>query len=232
MATRWLGVAALLCIAAEASADQTYVCSYGKNERVISVIYNSQATRLPCDVRYENEGITKMLWSSVTEPDYCDRQAKTFVDKQIMAGWRCESVSDGGARRAATVGVPSGTGIQTDPTKAAIGFSQALATITPIKLTVTEFYYENGAFPQSLKDVGLAPADMKTSTHISDLTIAGHGQIYIKGNEMMGLDSVIMLKPQLVLGGTSLEWRCFTNIKMNAPARMPVCEYKPYLRFQ
>jgi hypothetical protein len=60
------------------------------------------------------------------------------------------------------------------------------------------------------------------------LTIGSNGEIYAQGNEVMGLDKVIMLKPKQALGGISNEWECFTNLKT---ATVSQCKFDKNLVF-
>ena len=72
-----------------ASADESYVCTHGQKERVISVVYGDQATKLPCDVRYQKDGDTQTLWHAENEEGYCKQKAVEFVQKQEGWGWDC-----------------------------------------------------------------------------------------------------------------------------------------------
>ena len=71
-------------------ADQTNICTDGQQERVISIVYQDQATKVPCDVEYTSSGQTKTLWHADNEAGYCEEKAEEFIQKQIEWGWRCE----------------------------------------------------------------------------------------------------------------------------------------------
>ena len=43
-------VASLSLLATTAIADETYTCSNGSQERVISVVYQDQEAKVPCEV--------------------------------------------------------------------------------------------------------------------------------------------------------------------------------------
>ena len=87
--------AALIMLASTAIADETYTCNYGPDERVISVEYQDQEAKVPCEVRYQKEGVTETLWSAQEEVGYCEENAKAFVEKQLGWGWNCEEKSAG-----------------------------------------------------------------------------------------------------------------------------------------
>jgi hypothetical protein len=87
--------AALSMIATTAAADETYTCTYGLNERIISVVYQDQEAKVPCEVRYQKDGVTETLWSAQDEVGYCEEKAKAFVEKQRGWGWNCEDTGAG-----------------------------------------------------------------------------------------------------------------------------------------
>lgn len=87
-----LAVASLsLLIAVPALADESYTCTYGPQERVITIVYLESGQQVPCEVRYEKEGATQTLWSANNEVGYCEEKARAFVEKQRGWGWRCNS---------------------------------------------------------------------------------------------------------------------------------------------
>jgi hypothetical protein len=82
--------AALLMLATTVAADETYTCTYGTDERVVSVVYQDQEAKVPCEVRYQKEGVTETLWSAQKEISYCEEKAKVFVEKLRVFGWKCD----------------------------------------------------------------------------------------------------------------------------------------------
>ena len=80
---------ALSAIASVAIADETYVCTYGQKERVITVVYQDQEMKVPCEVRYAKDGITETLWTAENEVGYCEEKAQELVQKQRDWGWLC-----------------------------------------------------------------------------------------------------------------------------------------------
>ena len=83
----------LSLIASPAIADETYVCTSGQKERVISVVYQDQEKKAPCEVRYQKDGTTETLWDAKSEVGYCEEKAKAFVEKQREWGWRCDDTA-------------------------------------------------------------------------------------------------------------------------------------------
>lgn len=86
---------ALLMLATTVAADETYTCTYGPGERVISVVYQDQEAKVPCEVQYQKEGVTETLWSAQDEVGYCEEKAKAFVEKQRGWGWSCIETAAG-----------------------------------------------------------------------------------------------------------------------------------------
>ena len=82
-------VLALSMLASVCLADETYVCTYGQQERVISVVYQDQEMKVPCEVRYEKDGTTATLWTAEHEVGYCEEKAQELVQKQREWGWIC-----------------------------------------------------------------------------------------------------------------------------------------------
>jgi hypothetical protein len=82
-------VASLSLLTTNAIADETYTCTYGPQERIISVVYQVQEAKAPCEVQYQKEGVTQTLWSAQGEIGYCEEKAKAFVEKQRGWGWNC-----------------------------------------------------------------------------------------------------------------------------------------------
>ena len=92
----------ILCLAASlgllattAIADETYTCSSGSQERVISVVYQDQEAKVPCEVQYQKDGVTETLWRAQDEVGYCEEKAKAFVEKQRGWGWNCNETATG-----------------------------------------------------------------------------------------------------------------------------------------
>ena len=80
---------ALSMLAGHALADETYVCTYGQEERVITVVYQDQEMKIPCEVRYQKGDSTATLWTAENEVGYCEAKAQELVQKQRDWGWLC-----------------------------------------------------------------------------------------------------------------------------------------------
>lgn len=84
-----------LVIANPAIADETYFCTYGQDERVLSVVYQDQDKKVPCEVRYQKDGVTETLWDAKSEVGFCEEKAQAFVEKLRGWGWQCSASESG-----------------------------------------------------------------------------------------------------------------------------------------
>jgi hypothetical protein len=90
----------------------------------------------------------------------------------------------------------------------------AMSQLAPIKLMMTEHYMTMGAWPASPSELGLR-ADELASSVIAGVTFEPEGTIVARLAPDIGEYAVLRLAPKMVMGGTSLEWRCSANL---APA--------------
>lgn len=87
----------------------------------------------------------------------------------------------------------------------------ALAQLAPIKTMMTEHYLVNGEWPASPADIGLDPAEL-TSSVVAGVSFELRGVIVARLTSEVGDYAVLRLVPKPVMGGTSLEWRCRSNL--------------------
>ncbi|MES9852612.1 MAG: pilin [Candidatus Thiodiazotropha sp. L084R] len=100
-----------------------------------------------------------------------------------------------------------------------------ISLLTPIKLEVQQFYMMNGAWPEKPQDMGYNPDNLK-SADIKEVLFGDGGAIVAALNNSFGNDKRVVLAPQLVMDGTSLEWQCMANFPAQSmmTAGMTVCE--------
>ncbi|MCS4309660.1 hypothetical protein M2404_004037 [Rheinheimera pacifica] len=84
----------LLPVPVLAQDNQVTNCQLGDAVRVIEVVY-PQATALPCEVQYNKDGATNVLWRASAEAGYCEKKAAEFAEKQRGWGWSCMAVAAG-----------------------------------------------------------------------------------------------------------------------------------------
>lgn len=81
-------------LAGTAVADVTTTCTNAGQERIITIVYQDQATKVPCEVRYTKDGVTETLWSAQNQLGYCEEKVEAFVEKQRGWGWTCTEAAE------------------------------------------------------------------------------------------------------------------------------------------
>ncbi|MCK5662161.1 MAG: hypothetical protein KAI17_01680, partial [Thiotrichaceae bacterium] len=66
-------------------------CTNGDQVRVITVVYDNDATDTVCEVTYEKSTGVQTLWTANSDRDYCAEKAAAFVQKQEGWGWSCSN---------------------------------------------------------------------------------------------------------------------------------------------
>lgn len=82
-------VISLSLLAGNAVADETYTCTQGDQERIITIVYQDQVAKVPCEVRYQKGDVTETLWSAQNQVGYCEEKVEAFLEKQRGWGWDC-----------------------------------------------------------------------------------------------------------------------------------------------
>ena len=105
-------------------------------------------------------------------------------------------------------------------------FVQALQSLQAIKMNMVQFYLYRGQWPQKLEDMGLQKERM-TSSLIRETSLADQGRLQIKLSDNMGEKREIWLYPNSAMGGTQIEWQCYTNYPAElliAPTGQQLCQ--------
>ena len=74
------------------SGNQVSTCKNGEHVRIITVVYDNDATDTVCEVTYEKSSGVQTLWTANSDRDYCMDQATAFVQKQEGWGWTCSNL--------------------------------------------------------------------------------------------------------------------------------------------
>ena len=82
-------VISLGLLAGNAVADETYTCTQGDQERIITIVYQDQAAKVPCEVQYQKGDVTETLWNAQNQVGYCEEKVEAFLEKQRGWGWDC-----------------------------------------------------------------------------------------------------------------------------------------------
>jgi hypothetical protein len=80
---------AALTLSTEAMAAEIYNCKLSKSERLITVVYTTEGSHLPCQVNYTKDGETKTLWEYKSTEGACTARAAEFAEKHSQWGWGC-----------------------------------------------------------------------------------------------------------------------------------------------
>jgi len=79
-------------VATSGTGNLVSTCNYADQVRIITVVYDNEATGKACEVNYEKSTGVQTLWSANTDKDYCMDQAVEFVKKQEGWGWVCSEL--------------------------------------------------------------------------------------------------------------------------------------------
>jgi len=79
-------------VATSDSGNRTSTCENGGQVRIITVVYNNEATDTICEVNYEKSTGVQTLWTANSDRDYCLDKAAEFVQKQEGWGWICSNL--------------------------------------------------------------------------------------------------------------------------------------------
>jgi hypothetical protein len=103
--------------------------------------------------------------------------------------------------------------------------SNVMALLTPIKLQMQQFYRMNGNWPEKPQDLGLNQENLK-SADIKEVLFGDQGAIVATLNEHFGTGKRVVLAPQPVMDGTSMEWQCMANFPAQSMISMgmKLCE--------
>jgi hypothetical protein len=103
--------------------------------------------------------------------------------------------------------------------------TNVMAMLTPIKLQMQQFYMMNGNWPENPQDLGLNQENLK-SADIKEVLFGDQGAIVATLNEQFGTGKRVVLAPQPVMDGTSMEWQCMANFPAQSMISMgmKLCE--------
>ncbi|MCG7898840.1 MAG: pilin [Candidatus Thiodiazotropha weberae] len=103
--------------------------------------------------------------------------------------------------------------------------SNVITLLTPIKMQMQQFYMMNGQWPEKPQDLGLNQENLK-SVDIKEVLFGDQGAIVASLNEHFGTGKRVVLAPQLVMDGTTMEWQCMANFPVQSMTAMgmKMCE--------
>ncbi len=83
-------LAIFMAYAAQAVADETYICSHDGKQRIVTINYDVAGQSVPCEVNYQKDTGTQRLWRAEGQVGYCEDKTAEFIAKQESWGWSCE----------------------------------------------------------------------------------------------------------------------------------------------
>lgn len=89
-------------------------------------------------------------------------------------------------------------------------FTSILESLSPLRRTITQYYFERGKWPENMEALGFEKQSMQ-SKDISNVRIKNNGKIVAILNHRHGENKIIVLNPKPAMGGTSLDWQCWSN---------------------
>lgn len=90
--------------------------------------------------------------------------------------------------------------------------TEVYSLLTPLKLTMTEYYMMNGEWPSSLEQIRLKPEDMTDGQYLDKVRLGNNGKIYAYLSKTFGKNKILSLAPRSIMGGMQTRWDCSTNI--------------------
>ncbi len=89
-------------------------------------------------------------------------------------------------------------------------FVAALASLKPLTITLSDYYWQNGVWPTKFKQIGIEKKELHNA-RIDSVKLERNGVIHAYLNREYGSNKQIMLTPKTVMGGQELEWECASN---------------------
>jgi hypothetical protein len=80
---------------AQAQSNEEFICAFGSDNRVVSVVKTDAREPKACRVDYTRNGRTTTLWSSKTGYAYCVAKAASLVTKLTEGHYSCKPQSVG-----------------------------------------------------------------------------------------------------------------------------------------
>jgi hypothetical protein len=89
-------------------------------------------------------------------------------------------------------------------------FSNILQSLSPLRVSITQFYMERGQWPENMEALGFERQAMQ-SQHIDSVRIKKNGKVVAMLNAKLGEHKMIILNPKPAMGATTIDWQCWSN---------------------
>lgn len=140
--------------------------------------------------------------------DSCPSNARQLTKTKLKAYKTSQSISHKDLKKSGAF--PEHTSSAQEKAILVARLSKVLSSLTPIKMKMTEFQMSSGTWPESFHAIKLNPKALISSL-INKTTLDKNGRIKVNLNKVFGKQKQLWIFPEAVMGGTSIEWQCFTN---------------------
>lgn len=89
-------------------------------------------------------------------------------------------------------------------------FSRILESLSPLRRNITHYYFERGKWPEDMEAMGFDNKSMQ-SKDIRSVRVKKNGKIVSMLKERHGKNKIIVLNPKPAMGGTTIDWQCWSN---------------------
>ena len=103
-------------------------------------------------------------------------------------------------------------------------FAQVLSLVTPVRMSVVQYYVSRGDWPVKLEDIGFSAEEMRDGKYIDSVSIKKTGSILVSLSQYFGSNKKIKLSHESIMGGTNLKTQCTTNVAKKILVSIPACE--------
>jgi Pilin (bacterial filament) len=103
----------------------------------------------------------------------------------------------------------------------------AVSQATMFRVTLTEYYQSNGAWPREAEDAGLPPSDDTRGPGVAGIALAERGAVVVSLDDAIAAGSKIVLRPSVNATTGMVDWRCELKGDPSLKAMLPRCEAVP-----
>ncbi len=103
----------------------------------------------------------------------------------------------------------------------------AVSQATMFRVTLTEYYQSNGAWPRTAEDAGLPPSEDTRGPGVAGIALGERGAVVVTLDDTLASGSKIVLRPSVNTATGMVDWRCELKGDPSLKAMLPRCEAEP-----
>ena len=110
--------------------------------------------------------------------------------------------------------------------------SQVLSHTSIAKIYITEYVMATGEPPKNIEDIGLSSTEFEEVEEIKLLYLTAEGGVGVVLSDDFGDNKLLVLQPKVSKGGSTITWRCETNVEkeyLGIP-KMALCKHNASLK--